>query len=79
VATSMRIAAKAGKRAAKALLPDGLENVVRVKAVMQPLLLSSFLLNQPKVDESHETVDELCILRNLRPDSGSAPVRISTP
>jgi hypothetical protein len=70
VATSMRIAAKAGRRATKPLLPNGLEKFVRVKAVMKRFPISSFLLNQPKFDESHETVDQSPIPRNSWSDSG---------
>ena len=71
VATSMRIAAKAGRRVSEDLLPKGLEKFARLKSVMRPFPLSSFLLNQPKVDESHETVDESSVLRNLRSDAGN--------
>jgi hypothetical protein len=70
------IAARAGRRVSEDLLPDGLEKFVRLKAIMQRLLRSTFPPNQPKFDESHETVDESCIPRNLRTESGLATVRI---
>jgi hypothetical protein len=73
------ITAMAGRRVSGDLLPNGLEKFVRLKVVMQQLLRSTFLPNQSKFDESHETVDQSPIPRNLRSDSGSAPARISTP
>ena len=70
------IAARAGRRVSGDLLPNGLEKVVRLEDVMRRVLRSTFLPNQPKFDESHETVDESFILRNLRTESGLAAVRI---
>jgi hypothetical protein len=76
IVVELLIAARVGRRVSGDLLPNGLKKFVRLKDVMRRVLRSTSLPNQPKYDESHEIVDESCIPRNLRTESGLAAVRI---